>query len=167
MSKVLIDGYNVLAQSEFASREVFVEALKKYQKRSGNQIVLFFDGTHQGTGTGDRIIEEHMEIIFSPLTITADEMMEEYIEKYHAQNPIVVSSDRRIQSAASAKNLFFLKSNEFLRKIQSSHQSTEAPPWLEGKEDESPLIKRGTQKKGNPRKKSKKDRKKAKALKKI
>ena len=170
MSHLLIDGYNVLAQSSYASRDELLNQIKNYVRGQKHQVTIFFDGTHQGTGMGDRYHEEHIEIIFSPLTITADDMMEEYIENKHHSSMIIVSSDRRIQKAASNKKLTFLESKEFLYKIKyaapASHgRHTESLPWMEGRTEEDEH--RRSQKKGNPQKKSKKDRKKINTMKKL
>lgn len=169
MSHILIDGYNLLAQSSFSSRDELLTQLKSYLKENKHQITIFFDGTHQGTGMGDKYMEEYIEIIFSPLTVTADDMMEEYLEKKYKSNMIVVTSDRRIQKAASAKRLPYLESKEFLFKLKyipASSRKQQNVPWLEGRttDEEGP---RRTDKKGNAQKKSKKDRQKHRSFKKL
>lgn len=169
MSHVLIDGYNLLAQSNFSSREELLSQLKNYTKSNNHKITIFFDGTHQGTGTGDKYYEEYIEIIFSPLTVTADDMMEEYIEKHHQPNVIVVSSDRRIQKAATAKRLAYLESKEFLFKLKyvpsTAQTKAMSMPWMEGRttDEEHPRK----PKKGNAQKKSKKERQKKRSTKKL
>jgi predicted RNA-binding protein with PIN domain len=168
MSHLLIDGYNLLAQSDYPSRDDLLKHLKKYQKSQGHKITIFFDGTHQGTGMGDKYMEEYVEIIFSPLTVTADDMIEEFLETRAKSNMVIVSSDRRIQKAATAKKLSFLESKEFLYKLKNapSGGSGRALPWMEGRtteeEDDRPARKGG-----NPRKKSKKDRQKQRTMKKL
>lgn len=168
MSHILIDGYNLLAQSDFKSRDDLIKELKKYQKSQGHKITIFFDGTHQGTGMGDKYMEEYVEIIFSPLTVTADDMIEEFLEYKFKSNMIVVSSDRRVQKAATAKKISFLESKEFLFKLKysPSEQSTRALPWMEGRTTEEEGA-RPSKKSGNPRKKSKKDRQKERTMKKL
>lgn len=168
MSHLLIDGYNLLAQSDFQSRDDLLKYLKKYQKSQGHKITIFFDGTHQGTGMGDKYMEEYVEIIFSPLTVTADDMMEEFLETRFKSNMVVVSSDRRIQKAATAKKLSFLESKEFLFKLKytSAGESSRSLPWMEGRTTEEEEAK-SSKKSGNPRKKSKKDRLKHRTLKKL
>jgi predicted RNA-binding protein with PIN domain len=172
MSHLLIDGYNVLAASSYKSREDLLAQLRVYKKVHDHEITIFFDGTHQGTGHGDKYIEGNVEIIFSPLTVTADEMMEEYLDDRFTSNMIVVSSDRRIQKAAIAKKLPYLEAKEFLFKMKyiptSGKRVALQTPWLEGRttEEESP-SRSASRKKGNPQKKSKKDRKKLNTLKKL
>lgn len=170
MSKIIIDGYNLLAQSNYPSREEMLRDLKNYQKNQGHQVIVFFDGTHQGTGTGDNYFEEHVQVIFSPLTVTADEMMEEYIAKHHGSNLIVVSSDRRIQKAAGAKRMSYLESKEFIFKMKyvpaSGKKVLMEKPWMEGRTTEE-VLNRRTKKGGNPRKKSKSERKKQRTMKKL
>lgn len=172
MSHVVIDGYNLLAQSNYSSRDLLLKDLKIYQKNSDHQVTIFFDGTHQGTGTGDKYHEEYVEIIFSPLTVTADEMIEEYVEKNHHSGMIIVSSDKRIQKAATSKKLSFLESQEFLSRLKFSttmmNKKTQSVPWMEGRTtEEEDYSGRSTKKRGNAHKKSKQERKKQKAFKKL
>ncbi len=169
MSHIIIDGYNVLAQSNYQTRDELLKDLKSYQKSQGHKVTIFFDGTHQGTGTGDKYMEEYVEVIFSPLMVTADDMIEEFLEKHHQSNIIVVSSDRRIQTAAKAKKLSYLESKEFLFKLKyvpSGNQKIPLKPWMEGRTTEE-VHDRPTKKGGNPRKKSKKIRQKSRAMKKL
>ena len=169
MSHIVIDGYNLLAQSHYQSREELLKQLKIYKKSQGHEVTIFFDGTHQGTGSGDKFHEEYVEIIFTPLTVTADDMIEEYIEKHHHSSMIIVSSDRRIQKAANAKNLSFLESSEFLVKIRNPQKTSPfSMPWMEGRTTgEEDYAKPRGGKKGNPQKKSKQERKKLRSLKKL
>jgi predicted RNA-binding protein with PIN domain len=169
MSHLLIDGYNLLAQSNYQNRDELLKELKKFQHSLNHKITIFFDGTHQGTNTGDKYMEEYVEVIFSPLMVTADEMIEEFLEKKHQSNMIVVSSDKRIQSAAKAKKVSFLESKEFLFKLKyvpAVGKITPTVPWMEGRTTEE-LGHRPVKKGGNPRKKSKKIRQKSRALKKL
>jgi predicted RNA-binding protein with PIN domain len=170
MSHIIIDGYNLLAQSSYQSREELLKELKAFQKAGSHQVTVFFDGTHQGTGTGDKYMEEYIEIIFSPLTVTADEMIEEFLETNYKSNMVIVSSDRRIQKAAIAKRLSFLESKEFLFKLKyispSGKKTSMEKPWMEGRtteEEDNRPAKKG----GNPRKKSKRGRQKQRTLKKL
>lgn len=169
MSHIIIDGYNLLAQSDYDNREQLLKDLKQYQKVQGHKVTIIFDGTHKGTSIGDKYMEEYVEIIFSPLSVTADDMIEEFIERKFKSNMIVVSSDRRIQKAAAAKKLSFLESKEFLFKLKyapSSAGSKQSLPWMEGRttEEEHP---RPSKKSGNPRKQSKNVRKKHRTMKKL
>lgn len=167
MSHILIDGYNLLAQSQYASRDELLAQLKNYLKVNKHKVTIFFDGTHQGTGYGDKYFEEHIEIIFSALTITADDEMIEYINQKFTPTMIVVSSDRKIQKAATAKRLTYLEAKEFLFKLRYVPSETKGrpAPWLEGRttDEENPR----SAKKGNPKKKSKKERQKNRSFKKL
>lgn len=171
MSRIVIDGYNLLAQSPYQSRDELLTDLKNYQRSQKHEITIFFDGTHQGTGTGDKYFEEYVEIIFTPLTVTADDMIEEYIEKNQGTNMIVVSSDRRIQKAATASRHSFLEVRDFLLKMKSAPdplKTVRIPPWMEGRTtDEEDYGPKSSKKKGNPKQKSKNERNKIRTLKKI
>ena len=100
MSKVLIDGYNVLTASDFRDRDDLLLALSKYTKSKRLKITIVFDGTHAGTGSGENTRSGGVDIIFSPLTVTADEVIEELLSRPQGGEWIVVSSDRRVQKAA-------------------------------------------------------------------
>jgi predicted RNA-binding protein with PIN domain len=166
MPHILIDGYNLLPVTAFRDREQLIQALVSYRRRKGHEVTVVFDGTHKGTGSGDRDYSSGVEIIYSPLTVTADDEIEEMLPRLNPGSTIVVTSDRKIQSAARRVGATFIESAEFAKRLnsKSGHDSLEAPPpWMEGRTDEdSPQIK-----KGNPRKLSKEDRKRKKELKKL
>jgi len=166
---VVIDGYNLLAQSNYKSRDELLKELKKYQNLQGHSVTVFFDGTHRGTSYGDRYMEGGVLIIFSPLNVTADEMIEEFLESSKQSNIVVVSSDRRVQSAAKAKKLSYLESKDFLFKLKhtpTTDKNSSPKPWMEGRTTEEE-GERPTKKGGNPRKLSKKIRQKQKSMKKL
>ncbi len=140
MTRILIDGYNLLAVSGHKNRDHLIEAFRKYQQAKGHQITVIFDGTHGGTGSGDRYFESSVEVIFSPLTVTADDMIEKMLSSSEASGTIVVSSDRRIQSAAKRVGSTYVESKEFARKLLNtliSSSSSEVPIWLEGRLEET------------------------------
>ena len=167
MLHLILDGYNVLSQGHFNTRDDFIKKLKRYIKSSGHQMTIYFDGTHQGTFHGDLSIEEGVKIIYTPITVTADDMIEEYLKKNRSPRITVISSDRRIQKAATAANVSFISSEDFLKKMESNsnaRSTTQNLPWMEGRSESSYGPK---PKKGNARRSSKKNLLQHRTLKKI
>jgi len=139
MAYLIIDGYNLLAVSGFSNRDKLISALAQYRKEKKHEVTVVFDGTHTGTGSGDRYHVEHVEVIFSPITVQADDMIEEMLNKVEPSRTIVISSDRRIQSAALRSNATYVTSQEFSRRLKHSTSGSSemgTPPWMEGREDE-------------------------------
>lgn len=164
MARILIDGYNFLYASDFRDRDDMLDALSRYQTEGRHAITVVFDGTHQGTGTGTHEFRGGVEVVFSPLTISADDLIEELVVKKRGEELIVVSSDRRIETAARRAQCIPLSSQEFRRRLTKKMRtasSRNAPPWMEGREAE--FENQPSQGKSR-RKKSKRERKKDKRL---
>ena len=168
MAHILIDGYNILASSNFAGRDELLHALKVYQKASDHKLSIVFDGTQGGTRDGDEYTDGGIKIIFSPITVTADDVIEEMLESKESSGWVVVSSDRRIQKAAAKASAQFMYAHEFVRKLSSQGSSRKAQtlaPWDEGREDDS--IYGQKPKKGPARRLSKKEKKRRKKMDKL
>lgn len=142
MARVLIDGYNLLSCGGFENRGLLLSLLQSYRKEKGHEITIVFDGTRGGTGRGDHQFDGGIEVIFTPLTVTADDTIEELLEEDRYRQSIVVSSDRRIQSAARQAQTTFVTSDEFAAKLRASSrpaEKKEIPPWMEGRTEEPPV----------------------------
>lgn len=162
MSILIIDGYNLLGKTNNKERDQLIQDLVVYKKKKNNDIIVFFDGTHGGTRFGDEMIVENIKVIFTPLHETADDQMIAYMEENTHKDIIVVSSDRKIQKAATAHLFSYFDSKDFLARMRSKSTASQEEV------DDSPYLpKKSTKKKGNPRKKSKKERKKQQQLKKL
>jgi len=165
MARIIIDGYNLMPVTDFSNREELLKALSIYQKTKGHDVTIVFDGTHQGTGSGDHYHTGGIEVIFSPLTVTADETIESMLSPSRASGTIVVTSDRSIQSAARRVGATFVYSNEFARKLKKASVSfsrSKVQPWEEGRNDFGST--RRSSKKGSAKKRSKEDRRRQKKL---
>lgn len=168
MARVLIDGYNLLTASPYPDRESILLALSAYAKAKHLDITIIFDGTHDGTGLGERTRIGGVNVWYTPLTVTADDEIEDVLEKPNAGSWIVVSSDRRIQKAALRAHATYVESQEFLGRLgQAPHKTahTETAPWMEGREEEYTASK--THKPKGRRKLSKTERKRRERMKKL
>lgn len=167
MARLVIDGYNLLAVSGHKDREQLLTDLIEYRNRKGHEVTIVFDGTHRGTGRGDRYHSSHVEVMFSPLTVTADDTIEELFEQPLYREAIVVSSDRRVQSAALRAGSTYVESHEFSTRLRRALQEEKASrPWEEGRNfDDDEQDRSG--KKGSARKLSKQERIRQSRLKKL
>lgn len=166
MARILIDGYNLLAVSGHKGRDALLDDLARFRKARGHEIRIVFDGTHGGQGDLNRDYHGGVEIYYTPLTVTADDVIEEILEGPGASQWLVVSSDRRIQSAARKARATFVKSDEFsarMRHVPEPREEREAPPWMEGRDEDS-CPKSPAKGKG---KKNKEDRQRQMRLKKL
>ena len=164
MARLIVDGYNLLPAAALRDRDALIAALGLYARTRGHDVTVVFDGTHQGTGLGDRYHEAGVFVIFTPLTVTADDyIIDELLEGAIAASTIVVSTDRKIQRAALARSIQAMDSAHFAKKMLEA--PTSPPPTSRIARDDEDDRRR--EKKGNPRKKSKKERARTRAFKKL
>ena len=117
---LVIDGYNLLYKSWFEDRDQLIDFLSDYKKSKQIQkITLVFDGTHKGTSYGDQQFYGGIEIIYSPLNETADEVIERIAPGILKDHLVIVSSDRRVQKAATREGGTFLESQEFVQRLKT------------------------------------------------
>jgi len=164
MATIIIDGYNVLGKANIKERDGLIQAIVAYKKQSKHDVILFFDGTHNGTRFGDDMIVENIKVIYTPLHETADDHMITYMEEHTHREILVVSSDRKIQKAATRHMFTFFESHAFIKRINFKSKN------LSAQQDKDVKVRRpkiNTIKKGNPRQLSKKEKRKRQSLKKI
>ena len=144
MIRLLIDGYNLLPCTDSPDRDAFISTLVEYRRRKDIEVTVVFDGTHQGQGRMTKEFFGGVQIIYTPLTVTADDVIEGIVAMPSSEELVVVSSDRRIQSAARRASLVWIGSNEFARRLSAvSKPSEQTAPWLEGRTpDAAPPEKR-------------------------
>jgi predicted RNA-binding protein with PIN domain len=162
---LIVDGYNLLAltgrigagvslHSEVA-RESFLRDLAAYREQKSHAITVVFDGWQQGWGTEQREHRLGLEIIFSRRGEKADQVIQRLAAEYGSACA-VVSSDREIVNAANAQGALVMKAQEFIGKLREG-LSARAPASLHKELDtgEDLRPKRGSEKRGNPRRLSK------------
>ena len=173
---LIVDGYNLLAQtnrigggvnlhSEMA-REAFLQDLAAYRQRKSHAITVVFDGWQHGWGTEQREHRLGLQIIFSRRGEKADQVIQRLAAEF-GPACAVVSSDREIIDCAKAQGAFVMKAQEFAGKLRETPKSTglSAHKELDRGDDFQP--KRGTEKRGNPRKLPKALRQRSRQLKRF
>ena len=122
---VVIDGHNLLhaiqkSHEEFESITAvgLCQIINKYLKSNNERGEIVFDGTgpRDKTGFDNR---SNLEVIFAGIGSDADTVVENKIKANTAPKKLtIVSSDRRVRSAAKARRAKSLKSLSFWEKIQ-------------------------------------------------
>jgi len=123
---VIIDGYNVIRQSDQLSildlqdiqegRQGLQDMMATYRQTKGHQITIVFDGTrapHLGT---QRHRIHGMQILFSRNGETADDVIKRMAAN-EGERVLIVSSDRDIVSFAAARGAATIGAREFEHKV--------------------------------------------------
>src|SRR5262245_36141672 len=160
----LVDGYNVIrrdpalqrheVQSLGSGRRGLLHLIARARRAVQDEFTVVFDGARLsgGTPTAGRI-----RVIFSRPPLTADDELMRLARQLRS-GAAVVSSDRKIQDAARRAGCAVLTAEQFLDALDVPERSPEVDIRKEP-DDEPPREKRG-----NPRRLSKKARKAQRAL---
>jgi predicted RNA-binding protein with PIN domain len=160
----LIDGYNVIrrdpdlrgreAESLEAGRSALLGLVAARARAGTDDFTVVFDGASVAGGqpTGGRV-----QALFSRPPRTADDELMR-LARQHGAGAIVVTSDRKIQDAARRAGCPVLTAEQFLGELSTS----EAPESAPDADEEAPREKRG-----NPRRLSKKARAAQRALRRL
>ncbi len=181
----LIDGYNVIRrdpdlrgreqESLEAGRTALLRLLAAEAPRSRDDFTVVFDGARRAGGgpAGGRL-----QVLFSRPPLTADDELMR-LARRHGAGAIVVTSDRKIQDAARRAGCPVVSSEAFLRGLSDGAEplrsSSRPPPTPGGPGDPAPTDPgtkdegedRPRDKRGNPRRLSKKARAAARALRRL
>ncbi len=158
---LIVDGYNLLAltgrigagtslHSETA-RESFLRDLAAYRQRKPHAITVVFDGWQQGWGTEQREHRLGLEIIFSRRGEKADQVIQRLTAEFGSACA-VVSSDHEIIDVAKAQGAFVMTAQEFIEKLHGPSSSGRSIPHKELDIGNDLPLKRGSEKRGNPKK---------------
>ena len=166
---LIIDGYNLLhvtlPLSQGASenlqrkRDQLIDQLASYRQRKPSDITVVFDGWRGGWVTEKRERKKGIDLIFSKLGETADEVIKRLV-KERGSGAVVVTSDRDISRYAERMFAAVIPSDQFRERIGPSALRNEGKDALEEEETES-------SKKGPSRRLSKKEKRRRAALKKL
>ena len=164
MAYILIDGYNLIgiAHKDLEkARNDIIEKLCRYSELKGHNITLVFDGWKGGQGMETKMRIDNVNIIYSRLGEKADFVIKKILSE-DIKPWIVISSDREIFDFAVKKGFVSIASEEFEDKLNFALYPDEQ------EEIEYKAINRmPNRQKGNPRKLSKKQKKKLGALRRL
>lgn len=167
---LIIDGYNLLAVQSSAKSEMAREALLRdlagYRQRKSHAITVVFDGWQQGQPIEGREHRAGVQVIYSRRGEKADQVIQRLAREYGADCAIV-SSDHEIMATARAHGAFVMQSQEFSLKLRALSVSTGAQVHKELDPGDDLRSRRGPEKKGNPRKLPKAQRKRSRQLKRF
>jgi predicted RNA-binding protein with PIN domain len=166
---LIIDGYNLLhitlplfrgaSEDLQRNRDQLIDQLASYRQRKPSDITVVFDGWRGGWVTEKRERKKGIDLIFSKLGETADEVIKRLV-KERGSGAVVVTSDRDISRYAQRMSVAVIPSDQFRERIGQSGLRNEEKDALEEEETES-------SKKGPSRTLSKKEKRLRAALKKL
>ena len=120
--QILIDGYNLIRQSDVlrryelhsleAGRRALMSKLSEYKRKKGHKITVVFDGWRGGSTEEERDRHGNIEIIYSRHGEKADDVIKR-ITAQTTDETIVVSSDREIALYTTRQGKTALSSLEF------------------------------------------------------
>lgn len=169
---LIIDGYNVLGLAGRLSdrlesaREDLLRALASYRLRTRHPVTVVFDGWQQGQLMEQREHRAGVEVIYSRRGEKADQVIQRLVRGY-GSDCAVVSSDHEIANVARSHRAFVMGAQEFAGKLYRPVSSASGVPYKELDRGDDVRSVRGPEKKGNPRKLPKSQRRRRNQLKRF
>ncbi len=142
MSKIIIDGYNLIGiyhKDLRKARENLIESLINYSKNKKHEITLVFDGYKHGPGKETCEIKGGIRIIYSGVNEKADDIIKRIIKNERA-SWIVISSDREIEKTAWREKCVPLESSIFFEILNGEKIFIERPKGLNLSKKEKAII---------------------------
>ncbi len=134
--KLLIDGYNLLFQSDLAGKGQGAAWLLGARKRllellehrlpadSLRSTQVVFDASRRSEFTEDHVRDSGMTVTFAADHPEADDLLEQLIRAHsHPKSLTVVSSDQRVRRCARARRASAVDSESFLNHLQQQPPS--------------------------------------------
>lgn len=119
---IIIDGYNLIRQSDFlrrhekqslaAGRQALILNLSEYKRKKRHNITVVFDGWESGSAQEERDRQGNINIIYSRRGEKADDVIKKLADS-SSEETIIVSSDREIVSYVTRRGRTALSSIEF------------------------------------------------------
>jgi predicted RNA-binding protein with PIN domain len=171
---LLVDGYNLLGSTDMsrpqrsdhldAARESLIMKLAGYRQRKAHAVTVVFDGWQGGMGTEQREFRSGVEVIYSRRGERADQVIERLVRGYGG-DCAVVSSDHEVMHAARSAGAFVLGAGEFRAKLGDRPSVASPMSYKElDHADERSERNRRPDKRGNPKKLPKAQRKRRQQL---
>lgn len=158
-----MDGYNFIGINHgdlAGEREKLVRLLANYRKIKGHDITVVFDGWKSGERREVSMVTGNIRVIYSRLGETADSVIKRIIDR-EKREWIVVSSDRDIAAYAWSRGSVAVRAAEFDGLLRKAETSFTGDYELLDEHEEIP------ERRGNPRKHSKKEKALLRVLKKL
>ncbi len=190
MAYILIDGYNLTGIDNGnleKARNELIESLRHYCEIKKHKVTVVFDGWKNGRSTESITKNAGLTVIYTRLGEIADVAIRKMLTP-DARPWIVISTDREIYDYAGSRGFAAVTSEEFERKLFNTLKDHLPEETQEIEKDVTPatmeeLLEQSdteflkyindetdnssASSSGNPRKLSKKDRKKIQALSKL
>lgn len=169
---LIIDGYNLLSAGGTlpghleAARERLLRELATYRHRRNHAITVVFDGWQQGQPTEQREHRAGVHVIYSKRGERADQVIQRVAREY-GSDCAVVSSDHEIVNTARAYGALVIGARAFADKLRVSSSAIGTIPYKELDTGDDVRPTRGPEKKGNPRKLPKSQRRRDRQLKRF
>jgi uncharacterized protein len=159
---VIIDGYNLIGSDRGLRGELehqrnwLVQRLSRYQEVKGHTVTLVFDGWKSGSLDEVSEIKQGVRIVFSRQGEKADSVIIR-LARQQGSGCVVVTSDREVRRAVERFGAAAIYAGEFSQILRNLELSAE----IDLERDER------SNKKGNPNRLGKKERKRLGRLKKL
>lgn len=150
--RLLIDGYNVIYTAGVPGRGIGIGSVER--GRLGllkllaesltpaelAETVVVFDARGAPPGLPREILYRGMRVHFAPRSLTADDVIEDFIRQEPAPNRLtVVSSDRRIQRIARRRKAKAIDSDSWYESLRARNRRSRNEPREAPKPTEPPL----------------------------
>ncbi len=170
-AKLLIDGYNLIGKlwgldkaSLELLREKIIKKAAEYKKIKKMSVVIVFDGENAGWMSEGRERIQGIDIYYSRDGEKADDLIARMSEK-GGERYILVSSDNELISRCERYGTINIKSEEFIGRMKEAEMYGDMTK--DGEKDYGVDISSMTKKKGNPKRRSKKERQRRQKISKV
>jgi predicted RNA-binding protein with PIN domain len=138
--RILIDGYNLLFQSQLVGRGRAAGWLERARGRLLNLLIaglskrelarteIVFDAAARGPTPDDQVLPSGLVVTFARNHAEADDLIEERIRQHsHPKSLRVISADNRIIKRAKTRRAVVLDPETFLEELESAAVSDSRP----------------------------------------
>jgi predicted RNA-binding protein with PIN domain len=167
LADIIIDGYNLIGifhTNLERARHDLIQKLNRYASAKNHNIVLVFDGWKDGAFAETKKRIGNTTVIYSSIGVKADYVINKILAS-SSSRWIVVSSDREISAFAEKHGSTALRSEDFEKKLAAAFSALHRQNDELSQNDDRAAMKRD--KKGNPKKLSKKNKRKMEVLNKL